>query len=170
MGVNSALILRSTQSSSLLTTNQDSRFSSRFKCHENIGLVEPVQLVNLFYRFHSRIHAVRQAVVGGSTCKRTCKNKSADSHVAFRLVRFVENYNYVNTYVKFIAQMDGDVEVDIDPADAENDALAVENGSIGGSTGGSVSALNLSPFNSNWSSSQPRSRDASFEAEVKKIG
>lgn len=66
-------------------------------------------------------------------------------------------------------QMDGNVEVDIDPADAENDAIAVENGSIMGSTGGSVSGLNLSPFNSNWSSSQPRSRDASFEAEVREV-
>lgn len=63
-------------------------------------------------------------------------------------------------------QMDGDVEVDIDPANAENDAIAVENGSLGSSMG-STSVLNLSPFNSNWSSSQPRSRDASFEAEVR---
>lgn len=75
--------------------------------------------------------------------------------------------------------MDGDVEVDIDPADAENDALAVErererereNGSL---LGGSMSMssmsgrqLSTSPFNSNWSNSQPRSRDTSFEAEVK---
>lgn len=62
--------------------------------------------------------------------------------------------------------MDGDVEVDIDPTNAEIDAIAVENGSLGGSMG-SMSGLQLSAFNSNWSNSQPRSRDASFEAEVR---
>lgn len=66
-----------------------------------------------------------------------------------------------------LVQMDGDVEVDIDPTDAENDAIAVENGSLAGSMG-SMSGLQ-SPFNSNWSSSQPRSRDPSFEAEVRQI-
>jgi len=73
--------------------------------------------------------------------------------------------------------MDGDVEVDIDPADAENDALAVErererereNGSLLGGSLSSLSGrqLSTSPFNSNWSSSQPRSRDTSFDAEVR---
>eukprot|EP00752_Nemacystus_decipiens_P014748 g13131.t1 len=72
-----------------------------------------------------------------------------------------------NTSISQLAGMDGDVEVDIDPTDAENDAIAVENGSIGnvGGSTATASGLNLSPFNSNWSSSQPRSRDASFEAE-----
>lgn len=59
--------------------------------------------------------------------------------------------------------MDGDVEVDIDPTDAENDAIAVENGIL---LGGSISGLQLSPFNSS-SNSLPRSRDASFETEVR---
>lgn len=57
--------------------------------------------------------------------------------------------------------MDGDVEVDIDPADAENDAFAFDNGSL---MGGSLSSPQLSPFNSNYSN--PRSRDTSFDAEV----
>lgn len=70
--------------------------------------------------------------------------------------------------------MGGDVEVDIDPTNAENDALAVENGSLGGSMGAmSGLSLNLSPFNSNCSNSnsnsQPRSRDASFETEVRRL-
>eukprot|EP00903_Cladosiphon_okamuranus_P010281 g9733.t1 len=66
-----------------------------------------------------------------------------------------------STSISQLAGMDGDVEVDIDPTSAEKDLIAVENGSIGGSASG----LNLSPFNSNWSNSQPRSRDPSFEGE-----
>ncbi|CAN0234114.1 unnamed protein product [Scytosiphon promiscuus] len=67
-----------------------------------------------------------------------------------------------NTTITELAEMDGDVEVDIDPADAESDALAFDNGSL---MGGSLSSPQLSPFNSNYSNSQPRSRDTSFEAE-----
>lgn len=60
-------------------------------------------------------------------------------------------------------QMDGDVEVDIDPVDAENDAIAVENGSIlGGSLSGNQLDFSISSCNS-----LPRSRDPSFEADVR---
>lgn len=75
--------------------------------------------------------------------------------------------------------MDGNVEVDIEPTDADNDiAIAAENGGSlvvgggGGAAGGagvSLAGLDLSIVGSNHSNSQPRSRDASFENEVKLI-
>lgn len=60
--------------------------------------------------------------------------------------------------------MDGDVEVDIDPTDAENDATAFENGSsiLGGS---SLSGAQLD-FSSG-STPLRRSRDPSFDADVR---
>lgn len=68
--------------------------------------------------------------------------------------------------------MDGDVEVDIEPTDADNDmTIAAENGGnlvVGGSAAGgagvSVAGLDLSTVGSHHSNSQPRSRDPSFEA------
>ncbi|CAM9330232.1 unnamed protein product [Ectocarpus sp. 8 AP-2014] len=75
-----------------------------------------------------------------------------------------------NSSITEIAQMDGDVEVDIEPTDADNDiAIAAENGGslvVGGGGGGvSLAGLDLSIVGSNHSNSQPRSRDASFENE-----
>ncbi|CAN0170496.1 unnamed protein product, partial [Ectocarpus fasciculatus] len=74
-----------------------------------------------------------------------------------------------NSSITEIAQMDGDVEVDIEPNDAENDiATAAENGGnlvVGGAGVSSLAGLELSAVGSNYANSLPRSRDASFEAE-----
>ncbi|CAM9781535.1 unnamed protein product [Pylaiella littoralis] len=90
--------------------------------------------------------------VGSPSANRVTENKSTKELAAM----------LSNTTITELASMDGDVEVDIDPTDAENDATAFENGSsiLGGS---SLSGAQLD-FSSG-STPLRRSRDPSFDAD-----